>query len=538
MGIPPIISRPPEPIRFKLTFDLPNNQLIVEDDTKYSQMGIFASTVSGLYRITGPLGIIYANVGYTSDSFDAPDIDGDEETLSKVVNLPIDVDGNVLRGLYRVEYKVQYNSSVVSIVSKDYRFTYQSPIVDIEVSSDNRTSVITSVDSTDYVYNDVSPLTIVREHTLTPPQTSTLSEVTGTGSILTSGPNIWTRTWIAQLVSTFTYELDEWIIGLDPWIYINDSITGEESHAVESDDITSDYYACAYALSSKYEAAKTSSPTEAKRLEGFIISLNKAYVMYQWAKNVGEDFTVWANQIYTILQVATDCAALPPSDKSREVIPWASIVGGSVSTGSNWFDYEGVPPIGLGLDGDMCIDTLTGDIYKKVSGSWGSPIMNIMGEQGEQGEGAGTGNTYYGYAVGSSSVTETQIIAPFTIDPDISIPEVGDSILITANLAVSQPSNFPTSNTIMNLSIILRSTHYGEKRVETVCKPELWVKITRASSTQLFITTEYSAATVTLSTLLELGVINGGVNVQKSSPYGANADVVVSQLTINNQKFI
>ena len=198
--------------------------------------------------------------------------------------------------------------------------------------------------------------------------------------------------------------------------------------------------------------------------------------MYQWAKNVGEDFTVWANQIYTILQVATDCAALPPSDKSREVIPWASIVGGSVSTGSNWFDYEGVPPIGLGLDGDMCIDTLTGDIYKKVSGSWGSPIMNIMGEQGEQGEGAGTGNTYYGYAVGSSSVTETQIIAPFTIDPDISIPEVGDSILITANLAVSQPSNFPTSNTIMNLSIILRSTHYGEKRVETVCKPELWVK--------------------------------------------------------------
>ena len=83
MGIPPIISRPPEPIRFKLTFDLPNNQLIVEDDTKYSQMGIFASTVSGLYRITGPLGIIYANVGYTSDSFDAPDIDGDEETLSK-----------------------------------------------------------------------------------------------------------------------------------------------------------------------------------------------------------------------------------------------------------------------------------------------------------------------------------------------------------------------------------------------------------------------------------------------------------------------
>ena len=41
MGIPPIISRPPEPIRFKLTFDLPNNQLIVEDDTKIFSDGDF-----------------------------------------------------------------------------------------------------------------------------------------------------------------------------------------------------------------------------------------------------------------------------------------------------------------------------------------------------------------------------------------------------------------------------------------------------------------------------------------------------------------
>ena len=532
------LPNPTQSFRFKLTFDLPNKQLIVIDDTNYESLSIVRSTVNGLYRITGPAGIIYTNTGWIWNSFALPDTDGTTSDFSYTLNLPLDVDGNVLRGLYRVEYKVQYSGSVVSNISKDYTFSYQSPVMNIEVTSDNRVSVITSVDKTDYIYDEHAPLTVERVHSLTPPQTSTLSGVSSTGATLTAGPNIWTRTWIAQLISTFTYELDAWEYGFAPWIYINDSITGEESHVVESDDITSDYYACAYALSSKYEAAKTSSPTEAKRLEGFIISLNKAYVMYQWAKNVGEDFTIWANQIYTILQVATDCATLPPSDRSREVIPWASIVGGASSGGSSWLDYAGIPPSGLGQDGDMCIDTLTGNVYQKASGSWGAPIINIIGPTGEAGAGAATGNSYYAYEAGSAAVSANQVIAPFVLDPAVLIPDVGDSILITADITVTDPVISTSTLKIMNISIVLRTTRFGEIRVERQCKPVLWVKITRASSTQVYITTEYSAETVTLSTLLETGVINGGVNVQKSAPYGFNGDVVVYQLNINNQKKI
>lgn len=525
-------------LRFKLTFDLPNGELKVTDDAPYSSLGITSSTVKGLLRVTGPAGIIYANTGFTSNSYSSPDIDGSVPTLEKDITLPLDVDGNVLRGVYLVEYKIQHSGSVTTSVYKEYNFTYQSPTMNISIESDNRTSVITSTDVTDYVYQSTSPLTISRDHTLTPPVTSTLSETTGTAVTLTAGPNIWTRTWVASLTSTFTYELDEWTAGQDPWIYINDEITGQGSHDVESDDIVSGYYSCAVALSARYELAKTNNPKEANRLGEFIISLNKAFCMYQWAKIVGEDFTVWANQVYTILQVATDCATLPPSDKSREVIPWASISGGSGTTTNQWLNYEGVPTSGLGSNGDYCINTLTGDVYLKASGSWGSPIMNIIGPQGDEGESSGTGTPYYAYSAGSSTVTATQTIADFEIDPADLIPNVGDSLNITADLTISQPASFPTAKTVMNLSIIMKSTKYGEIRTETAGNLQLNVKITRASSTHVYITTDYSAAAVALSGMLDTGVINGGVYVQKSDPYGANADVVVNQLLINVQKAI
>lgn len=60
--------------------------------------------------------------------------------------------------------------------------------------------------------------------------------------------------------------------------------------------------------------------------------------------------------------------------------------GGSGGTGdgAKWFNGEGAPSSGLGDNGDYYLDSLTGDVYNKQSGSW-SVIMNIKGEKGEQG---------------------------------------------------------------------------------------------------------------------------------------------------------
>lgn len=61
--------------------------------------------------------------------------------------------------------------------------------------------------------------------------------------------------------------------------------------------------------------------------------------------------------------------------------------GGSGGTGdgAKWFNGNGAPSSGLGDNGDYYLDSLTGDVYSKQSGSW-SVIMNIKGEKGDKGD--------------------------------------------------------------------------------------------------------------------------------------------------------
>lgn len=60
---------------------------------------------------------------------------------------------------------------------------------------------------------------------------------------------------------------------------------------------------------------------------------------------------------------------------------------------SEWFSGSGVPGSGTGEDGDFYLNTSNGDVYKKTSGSWGSPIMNLTGPQGATGATGAQGPT-------------------------------------------------------------------------------------------------------------------------------------------------
>lgn len=63
----------------------------------------------------------------------------------------------------------------------------------------------------------------------------------------------------------------------------------------------------------------------------------------------------------------------------QNLIAIADITGGPGTPGAVWLSGTTVPAGSAGSNGDMYLRTSTGDIYKKVSGSWGSPIMTIAG---------------------------------------------------------------------------------------------------------------------------------------------------------------
>lgn len=57
-----------------------------------------------------------------------------------------------------------------------------------------------------------------------------------------------------------------------------------------------------------------------------------------------------------------------------------------------WYTGEGEPNADLGDEGDLYLDTKTGDVYQKDSDGWGDSIMNITGPEGDQGNPGDTGD--------------------------------------------------------------------------------------------------------------------------------------------------
>lgn len=75
-------------------------------------------------------------------------------------------------------------------------------------------------------------------------------------------------------------------------------------------------------------------------------------------------------------------------DATEDAAVWSE-GGGSVE----WLNGTGAPAAGLGKDGDYYINNSNCDVYNKVSGSWGSPVVNIKGATGETGLTGATGET-------------------------------------------------------------------------------------------------------------------------------------------------
>ena len=68
--------------------------------------------------------------------------------------------------------------------------------------------------------------------------------------------------------------------------------------------------------------------------------------------------------------------------------PWLDLAyfGGSGGGGGAWTVGVGAPNDGDGNDGDLYLEALSGDVYQKSAGTWGSPVANIKGPPGLDGD--------------------------------------------------------------------------------------------------------------------------------------------------------
>lgn len=78
--------------------------------------------------------------------------------------------------------------------------------------------------------------------------------------------------------------------------------------------------------------------------------------------------------------------------------------GAPGADGATWYTGSGAPSDGTGANGDFYLRT-NGDVYQKAAGTWGSPVANLTGPQGVQGNPGATGA---GVPTGG---TENQVLA-------------------------------------------------------------------------------------------------------------------------------
>jgi hypothetical protein len=114
------------------------------------------------------------------------------------------------------------------------------------------------------------------------------------------------------------------------------------------------------------------TPRETENLPGISYDpANKRNMYSEDFQNLGAEI----NAIETIL-------GTNPQGDFDTVKEWLESLG---SGGNTWLTGSGVPSDGSGADGDLYLRTSNGDVYQKVSGSWGSPIANLKGPTGDAG---------------------------------------------------------------------------------------------------------------------------------------------------------
>ncbi len=84
--------------------------------------------------------------------------------------------------------------------------------------------------------------------------------------------------------------------------------------------------------------------------------------------------------------------------------------GAKGDTGTNvvWLAAAGAPAGATGADGDMYLDTTTGDVYgPKAAGAWGAAVANIVGPQGIQGDPGPANSLAIGTVTGGAAADAT-----------------------------------------------------------------------------------------------------------------------------------
>jgi hypothetical protein len=220
-----------------------------------------------------------------------------------------------------------FNFTVDVIYSKGFtqNYTYQSPDVCIDWTSDDCCSEMTITDLTAYP----SGSSVTRLHTVSYPTGMLVPEADVESPLQTfSISPIWTGTWVNVFIADV--ELNNGIIE------VIDELRSVKRFTVSASQGLCEVYSCLTNMATKYAAYLTSAPNKALEMAKFINQASAAYMAYTVGKKCGKDD--YAQYLEIIKAVAAECGCgcddCGPCDDQTptQVVGCCQNVGGSGNT--------------------------------------------------------------------------------------------------------------------------------------------------------------------------------------------------------------
>ena len=229
--------------------------------------------------------------------------------LTVVVNETITTDPSTTTSVSTV--------SKIDILSTDktFKWDYTPADVSISYSLSCDSAVLTSIDDTVYTVticdSTITPESIVRTHSVSPPKDSGYPAPIDTASATRTFTDIYTKVWQTTIVTDVSYMVEKWDT-LD-WYYIDDTVKGADSIDVQCNQCNCDIKSCIVELYNKWLNYLGVNKTLADRLHNDITKVNNLYIQYLQAVECGDSTTDICNDLSNILKT-NDCSCSTDTD--------------------------------------------------------------------------------------------------------------------------------------------------------------------------------------------------------------------------------
>jgi len=245
--------------RFQLD-NTPKNFKII-DTFDYVGQGIALVDVEGALKITSPTNSVIHNT-----VLPAVDIDLDVQDYIDTISLPTDINGDVLKGTYIIEYTVQVIGAVdpgTYVKKFNYNYCYEDIVADVDLTVDLICSNLTSTDNTSYPSN-VTSTTLT--HTIHPP--SGLNPTTYPVQTVSTTVNVYnpitTKTWTGKISNVL--ELTYAASGTFSEHFVDVTITGNSEKNIKDDINICSLQCNMRALTNRYFSSLENNPINAVQI--------------------------------------------------------------------------------------------------------------------------------------------------------------------------------------------------------------------------------------------------------------------------------